>query len=118
MKLYRMTPKQDSRADRAAVYASRSRFIPDSILGSFETRSWRDQTDSQIEAAGRPMPCRSLKLAKTFPPGKERDVSLQMAQVWQRLSDQYINSTSPLFQAAQQQQQIQPTDEDKDREES
>jgi len=67
----------------------------------------------------------SLKLAKTCPPGKERDVSLQMAQVWQRLADQYINSTSPLFQAgvseqptAQQQQQIQPTDEDKDRDES
>ena len=67
----------------------------------------------------------SLKLAKIFPPGKERDASLQMAQVWQRLSDQYINSTSPLFQAGvseqpapQQQQQIQPTDEDKDREES
>jgi hypothetical protein len=67
----------------------------------------------------------SLKLAKSFPPGKERDVSLQMAQVWQRLTDQYVNSTSPSFQAgvseqaaAQQQQQIQPTDEDTDRDES
>jgi hypothetical protein len=66
----------------------------------------------------------SLKLAKTFPPGKERDVSLQMAQVWQRLTDQYIDSTSPFSQAgvseqpaAQQQQQIQPIDEDKDRDE-
>src|SRR5262249_3109973 len=33
------------------VYASRSRFIPDSILRSFATRSWRDQTDGPIEAA-------------------------------------------------------------------
>jgi hypothetical protein len=62
----------------------------------------------------------SLKLAETFPPGKERDVSLQMAQVWQRLTDQYGYTTLPLSQAgvseqpaAQQQQQIQPTNEDK-----
>jgi DNA helicase II / ATP-dependent DNA helicase PcrA len=33
------------------VYASRSRFIPDSILGSFVTRSWRDQTDDPIQVA-------------------------------------------------------------------
>jgi DNA helicase II / ATP-dependent DNA helicase PcrA len=30
------------------VYASRSRFIPDSIEGSFATRSWRDQTEAPI----------------------------------------------------------------------
>jgi ATP-dependent DNA helicase UvrD/PcrA len=32
------------------VYATRSRFIPDSILNSFATRNWRDQTDGQFEA--------------------------------------------------------------------
>ena len=32
------------------VYASRSRFIPDSILRSFETRNWRDQTDRPVTA--------------------------------------------------------------------
>lgn len=63
----------------------------------------------------------SLKLATTFPPGKESDVSLQMAQVWQRLADQYADSTLTFSQpgvseqpAAQQQQQIQSADEDKD----
>src|SRR5215831_11353342 len=33
------------------VYALRSRFIPDSILGSFATRNWRDQTDGSIKVA-------------------------------------------------------------------
>jgi len=33
------------------VYASRSRFIPDSILGSFARRNWGDQTDGPIEVA-------------------------------------------------------------------
>jgi len=32
------------------VYASRSRFIPDSILRCFETRNWRDQTDRPVTA--------------------------------------------------------------------
>jgi hypothetical protein len=59
----------------------------------------------------------SLKLAKTFPLGKERAVSLQMAQVWQRLADQHAASTLAFSQpgvseqpAAQQQQQVQPTE--------
>jgi DNA helicase-2/ATP-dependent DNA helicase PcrA len=42
------THQQAQLCDRH-VYATRSRFIPDSILGSFASRS-RDQTDSQIEA--------------------------------------------------------------------
>jgi DNA helicase II / ATP-dependent DNA helicase PcrA len=33
------------------VYASRSRFIPDSILGSFARRNWGDQTDDPIKVA-------------------------------------------------------------------
>ena len=33
------------------VYASKSRFIPGSILDSFATRNWRDQTDGPIEVA-------------------------------------------------------------------
>jgi DNA helicase-2/ATP-dependent DNA helicase PcrA len=44
------THQQAKLGDRH-VYASRSRFIPDSILRSFATRSWRDQTDGPIEAA-------------------------------------------------------------------
>jgi hypothetical protein len=76
--------------------------------------------DENPAARYRPLAEESLKLAETFPPGKERDVSLQMAQVWQRLTDQYGYTTLPLSQAdvseqpaAQQQQQIQPTNEDK-----
>ncbi len=45
---------------------------------------------------------------------------LQMAQVWQRLADEYAGSSAPLFRpieseqpAMQQQQQIQPKDDDK-----
>jgi hypothetical protein len=61
-----------------------------------------------------------LKVANTFPQDEQRDALLQMAQVWQRLADQYKDST-PAFSlsaaaaeqpAVQQQQQIQP-DEDK-----
>jgi hypothetical protein len=41
------THQQAKLGDRH-LYASRSRFIPDSILGSFATRNWRDQTDDPI----------------------------------------------------------------------
>jgi DNA helicase-2/ATP-dependent DNA helicase PcrA len=44
------THQQAKLGDRH-VYASRSRFIPDSILGSFAKRSWRDQPDGPIEVA-------------------------------------------------------------------
>jgi DNA helicase-2/ATP-dependent DNA helicase PcrA len=44
------THQQAKLGDRH-LYASRSRFIPDSILGSFAMRNWRDQTDGPIEAA-------------------------------------------------------------------
>jgi DNA helicase-2/ATP-dependent DNA helicase PcrA len=44
------THQQAKLGDRHA-YASRSRFIPDSILTSFATRIWRDQTDGQIRVA-------------------------------------------------------------------
>lgn len=58
--------------------------------------------------------------ANNFPPGDQRDVLLQMAQVWQRLADQSQDATPRLFpvgEAAeqppmQQQQQIQPKDQD------
>jgi ATP-dependent DNA helicase UvrD/PcrA len=39
---------QQARLGDRHVYASRSRFIPDSILGSFATRNWRDQIDDPI----------------------------------------------------------------------
>jgi len=37
-----------------------------------------------------------LEVAHTFPNG-ERRILLQMAQVWQRLSDEYAASNTPLF---------------------
>jgi hypothetical protein len=61
-----------------------------------------------------------LEIAHTFPAGERRTVLLQMAQVWQRLADEYAGSSAPLFRpieseqpAMQQQQQIQPKDDDK-----
>jgi ATP-dependent DNA helicase UvrD/PcrA len=42
------THQQAKLGDRH-VYASRSRFIPDSILDSFARRNWRGQTDAPIE---------------------------------------------------------------------
>jgi hypothetical protein len=60
----------------------------------------------------------SLEAAKTAH-GQQREAFLQMAQVWQRLADQYANSTRPSFQldvpeqpVMQQQQQIQSKDEE------
>src|SRR5215467_6843298 len=44
------THQQAKLGDRH-VYTLRSRFIPDSILGSFATRNWRDQTDGPIRVA-------------------------------------------------------------------
>src|SRR5215510_2472466 len=44
------THQQTKLGDRH-VYASRSRFIPDSILSSFAKRNWRDQPDGPIEVA-------------------------------------------------------------------
>jgi DNA helicase-2/ATP-dependent DNA helicase PcrA len=43
------THQQAKLGDRH-VYATRCRFIPESILDSFASRSWWDHTDSQIEA--------------------------------------------------------------------
>jgi len=45
------------------------------------------------------------EIAHTFPAGERRTVLLQMAQVWQRLSEEQKT-------AAQQQQQVQPKDDD------
>jgi ATP-dependent DNA helicase UvrD/PcrA len=47
---HRFFTHQQAKLGDRHVYATRSRFIPDSILGSFASRSWRDQTASQIEA--------------------------------------------------------------------
>src|SRR5262245_21332966 len=44
------THQQAKLGDRH-VYASRSRFVPDTILGSFDKRNWRDRTDSSIKVA-------------------------------------------------------------------
>src|SRR5262245_34906288 len=60
-----------------------------------------------------------LEVAHTFPAGERRTVLLQMAQVWQRLADEYADTSAPLLRpieseqpAMQQQQQIQPKDDD------
>jgi hypothetical protein len=63
-----------------------------------------------------------LEVAATFSDRDQRDAVLEMAQVWQRLADQYTNATSRfVFQPGageqpvmQQQQQVQK-DEDKDK---
>jgi len=34
---------------RRIVLAGDRRFVPDTILGSFDTRNWREQTDSSIK---------------------------------------------------------------------
>jgi DNA helicase-2/ATP-dependent DNA helicase PcrA len=47
---HRFFTHQQAKLGDRHVYATRSRFIPDSILGSFASRSWRDRTDNQIEA--------------------------------------------------------------------
>ena len=59
-----------------------------------------------------------LEIAHTFPAGERRTVLLQMAQVWQRLADDYQGSTPPLVRpdagaspTLQQQQQRQPKDD-------
>ena len=61
-----------------------------------------------------------LEIAHTFPAGERRTVLLQMAQVWQRLADEYADSSAPLLRplegeqpVMQQQQQAQPKDDDK-----
>jgi len=61
-----------------------------------------------------------LEVARAFPDGDQRDVLLQMAQVWQRLADDYAGSTLLSLAlgaerpALQQQQQIQPDDDKKE----
>ena len=61
-----------------------------------------------------------LEIAHTFPAGERRTVLLQMAQVWQRLADEYADNTAPLQRrlegeqpVMQQQHQVQPKDDDK-----
>jgi hypothetical protein len=64
-----------------------------------------------------------LEVANTFQPSRQRSALLQMAQVWQRLADQYEGSTPPFSLSAaaaeqpvmQQQQQVQPKNENEDK---
>jgi hypothetical protein len=63
-----------------------------------------------------------LEVAYTFQEGVRRTVLLQMAQVWQRLADDYADAPMSLFpmegerpaMQQQQQQQIQPDDHKKE----
>jgi hypothetical protein len=66
-----------------------------------------------------------LDVANNFPRGDHRDALFQMAQVWDRLADQYEDATPPFLQSGtaaeqptmqqQQQQQPQPKDEGEDK---
>jgi hypothetical protein len=38
---------------RRNVLAGDRRFVPDTILGSFDTRNWRDRTDSSIKVVSK-----------------------------------------------------------------
>ena len=77
----------------------------------------------ESSARYRQMAQECLEVAATFPAGDQRDALLQMAQVWQRLADQYEASTPPFSLSAaaaeqpvmQQQQQIQPKNENEDK---
>jgi DNA helicase II / ATP-dependent DNA helicase PcrA len=62
------THQQTKLGDRH-VYASRSRFVPDTILGSCHTRNWRDQTDS------------SIKVVRKV--GSSVDVAASLMRMWQ-----------------------------------
>jgi DNA helicase-2/ATP-dependent DNA helicase PcrA len=64
------THQQTKLGDRH-VYASRSRFVPDTILGSFDNRNlnWRDQTDS------------SIKVVRKV--GSSVDVAASLMRMWQ-----------------------------------
>jgi ATP-dependent DNA helicase UvrD/PcrA len=42
---------QQAKLGDGHVYASRSRFVQDYIVGSFETRHWRDRAEGQIKVA-------------------------------------------------------------------
>ena len=59
-----------------------------------------------------------LAVASTMPAGAGRTTLLEMAEVWQRLADQYADATPPFQSGAgeqpvtQQQHQVQPKDED------
>src|SRR5262249_16007442 len=50
---HRFFTHQQAKLGDRHVYASRSRFIPDSILGWFAVRNWRDQTDDAIQGTRR-----------------------------------------------------------------
>jgi DNA helicase II / ATP-dependent DNA helicase PcrA len=62
------THQQAKLGDRH-VYASRSRFVPDTILGSFNKRNWRDRTDSSIKV--------------TRKAGSSVDVAASLMRIWQ-----------------------------------
>ena len=75
--------------------------------------------DERPAARYRRLASQCLEMAGTFPLSEQRTALLHMAQVWQRLADQYAHSTPPLFQpdtgeqpAMQQQEQVQPTDKE------
>jgi DNA helicase-2/ATP-dependent DNA helicase PcrA len=60
---------QQAKLGDGHVYASRSRFIPDSILGSFATQNWRDQTDGPVNVARKA--------------GSSVDVAASLMRIWQ-----------------------------------
>src|SRR5262249_14802290 len=72
------THQQAKLGDRH-VYASRSRFVPDTILGSFDKRNWRGQTDS------------SIKMARKA--SSSVDVAASLMRMWREIKK--VNPTAP-----------------------
>ena len=64
-----------------------------------------DHPEESTSARYRRLAGECWEIAHTFPAGERRTVLLQIAQVWQRLSEEQKT-------AAQQQQQVQPKDDD------
>jgi hypothetical protein len=50
--------------------------------------------ETPAERHGR-LAAENLESARSFPLGKQREALIQMAQVWQRLADQYDDATPP-----------------------
>src|SRR5215831_18742927 len=90
-------------------------------VGHYRRRGRRGTSGSAMSdydspsARYRRLAAECLQVSSTFPLGDRRTVLLQMAQVWQRLSDEYEGATPPLLRpdagaspTLQQQQQRQP----------
>jgi hypothetical protein len=84
-------------------------------------RGWAKMPNRETPAERyRHLAAECLDAAIGFPRGEQRDALLQMAQLWQRLAEQYNDATPPFSPPGtmgeqpviQQQQQVQPKNEE------